>query len=352
MADPRFFPRQGPFTLSVLARIADAGLADPATAERQIHDVAPIEVAGADDLTFLDNPRYQDRLRGSRAGACVLAPAQHAAGGTVPDGMACLLAERPRRAYALIAAAFYPEPAVVGGVHPRAVVDDSARLAPGSRIDAGAVIGARAEIGAGAWIEANAVIGDGVVVGARSRVGANATVSHAIIGEDVRLYPGVRIGQDGFGFESDSSGHLKVPQLGRVIVEDRAEIGANVTIDRGAGPDTVIGAGTMIDNLVQIGHNVATGRNCVLVAQSGVSGSTRLGDFVVLAAQAGLTGHLSVGDGAQIGAQAGVTKDVPAGARIVGSPAVPFGEFARQVAAVKRLVRSDSRGGAAAKKGE
>lgn len=344
MADPRFFPRRGPFALAALAEVGGATLADPSTADRLLHDVAPIDAAGAEDLTFLDNPRYQDRLLACRAGACVLAPGPSTGSGAVPPGMALLFSERPRRAYALIAAAFHPEPEVTGGVHPSAVVDESARLGAGCRIDAGAVIGARAEIGPGAWIEPNAVIGDGVIIGAESRVGANATVSHAIIGRRVRLYPGVRIGQDGFGFESDASGHLKVPQLGRVVIEDRAEIGANVTIDRGAGPDTVIGEGTMIDNLVQIGHNVATGKNCVLVAQSGISGSTRLGNFVVLAAQAGLTGHLAVGDGAQIGAQAGVTKDVPAGARIVGSPAVPFGEFARQVAAVKRLVRPAGRG--------
>jgi UDP-3-O-[3-hydroxymyristoyl] glucosamine N-acyltransferase len=206
-------------------------------------------------------------------------------------------------------------------------------------IEAGVVIGAKAVIGDGCWIEANAVIGRGVTIGATSRIGANATISHAEIGSGTRLYPGVRVGQDGFGFAIDPAGHVKVPQLGRVIIGDHVEIGANSCIDRGAGPDTVIGHGTWIDNLVQIGHNVKIGRGCVLVAQSGVAGSTTLEDYAVLAALAGVAGHLKIGMGARIGAKSGVMKDVPAGEEQLGAPAMPVKEFMRQVIALKRLTK-------------
>jgi UDP-3-O-[3-hydroxymyristoyl] glucosamine N-acyltransferase len=169
-------------------------------------------------------------------------------------------------------------------------------------------------------------------------------VSHAIIGVRVRIYPGARIGQDGFGFAPDPAAPVKVPQLGLVIIGDDVEVGANTTIDRGAGPDTVIGAGTMIDNLVQIGHNVQIGRGCVIVAQVGISGSTRLGDFVMVGGQVGMAGHLTIGDGARIGAQAGVISDLQPGDTVLGSPAMPIKEFHYMTAYIRRL--------AARKKGE
>jgi UDP-3-O-[3-hydroxymyristoyl] glucosamine N-acyltransferase len=195
------------------------------------------------------------------------------------------------------------------------------------------------EIGARCLIGANSVIGQGSVLGDDVRVGPNVSISHALIGARVRLYPGARIGQDGFGFALDPRGYVKVPQLGRVVIENDVEIGANTTIDRGAGPDTVVGAGTMIDNLVQIGHNVRIGRGCVLVSQVGISGSTRLGDYVMIGGQGGLVGHLTIGHGAQIAAQAGIMRDVAPGERVMGSPAVPFREFFRQVAALQKLAR-------------
>ncbi len=200
-----------------------------------------------------------------------------------------------------------------------------------------AVIGPGAAIGKRCAIGANTVIGASVVLGDDVRVGANATLSYCIVGSRVRIYTGVRIGQDGFGFAPDPDAPVKVPQLGRVIVGDDVEIGANTTIDRGAGPDTIIGSGTMIDNLVQIGHNVQIGRGCVLVSQVGISGSTRLGDYVMIGGQGGLTGHLMIGDGAKIGAQAGVLRDVKAGEVVLGSPSIPIREFHYMTTYLRRL---------------
>jgi UDP-3-O-[3-hydroxymyristoyl] glucosamine N-acyltransferase len=340
MADPRFFANAGPFPLGELARRCGAEIGPGADAGKRIADVAPLDTAGSEHISFLDNRKYVEAFATSRAGACIVNAALAA---KAPAGMALLLAGDPYRAYAQVARAFYPVPAPEPGISPRATVDAEASLGPGCRIEPGAVIQAGAEIGLRCHIGPNAVVGAGVVIGDDCFLGAGSSVSHALIGDRVIILPGARIGQDGFGFAMSPEGHLKVPQLGRVVIGDDVEIGANSTIDRGAGPDTVIGSGSKIDNLVQIGHNVQIGRGCVIVSQAGISGSTRLEDFVALGGQAGLTGHLRIGAGARIAAQAGVMRDVEAGATVVGAPAVPTAEFFRQVAAVSRLARRKER---------
>jgi UDP-3-O-[3-hydroxymyristoyl] glucosamine N-acyltransferase len=340
MADPRFFSNAGPFTLARLAGLSGAEVAIGSDADRSFDDVAPLDSAGPSHFSFLDNRRYADQFAVSGAGGCVVHPALAA---RAPAGMALLLAADPYRAYAAIAAAFYPEPAFEAAIDPSAVVDPTARLGDGCRIEAGAVIGPRVELGAHCQIGPNAVIGAGVVMGEDCRIGACASISHAVIGNRVSLYAGVRVGQDGFGFAMGSQGHRKVPQLGRVVIEDDVEIGANSTIDRGAGPDTVIGQGTKIDNLVQIAHNVRIGRHCVIVSQVGISGSTRVDDFVAVGGQAGLTGHLHIGVGAKIAAQSGVMRDVEAGTTICGSPALPVTEYWRQQAVLGQIARKKGR---------
>jgi len=336
MPDSRFFTAAGPFTASRLAEISESRLAPGADPGRVLHDVAPLDAAGPEHVSFLDNRRYLPAFSATRAGACVVHEEMAA---KAPAETALILADEPYRAYARIAQAFHPPAPPEPGVSPAAIVDPTARLGAGCRVDPGAVIGGRAEIGPRTWIGANAVIGAGVVIGEDCVVGAGATISHSLIGRRVNVYPGARLGQDGFGFAMGPKGHLKVPQLGRVIVEDDVEIGANTTIDRGAGPDTVIGAGTKIDNLVQIGHNVQVGPNCVLVAQVGISGSTHLGAFVAAGGQVGISGHLDIGAGARIAAQSGVMRDIEPGATVAGAPAIPFKEFFRQCAALGRLAR-------------
>ncbi len=340
MADPRFFERAGPFTLAQLAELCGADMADATKGHMVINDVAPLDKAGDGVISFLDNKKYVEAFTQSRAAACIVHPAMAP---RAPQGMALLVSPDPYRAYALVAQAFYPDAAIVGGVAATAHVDASARLGDGVRVEAGACIGAGAEIGPGCLIGPNAVIGRGVVLGAACVIGANASLSHAVLGARVRIYPGVRIGQDGFGFAMDPKGHLKVPQLGRVMIDDDVEIGANATVDRGAGPDTVIGAGTKIDNLVQIAHNVQIGRNCVIVSQVGISGSTRIDDFAVIAGQAGITGHLHIGAGARIAAQSGVMRDIEAGGTVGGSPAVPMTEWLRQSAILGQMARKKGR---------
>ncbi|HCQ70871.1 MAG: UDP-3-O-(3-hydroxymyristoyl)glucosamine N-acyltransferase [Alphaproteobacteria bacterium] len=321
MADPRFFKNTGDKKLSEIASLCGADLINPEKyADMVISDVAPLDTAGAQDLSFLDNRKYKDQFLKTKAGACFVSPAMAE---YAPDGVALLVSAAPYRAYALAAQAFYPPGNPAGD---ETVVEDGAVIKPG------------VVLGKGCWIEAGAVIGENVVLGDYCRVGSNAVISHAQLGNNVRIYPGAKIGQDGFGFAIDPRGFVKVPQLGRVIIHDHVEIGANTTIDRGAGPDTVIGAGTWIDNLVQIGHNVKIGRCCVIVSQVGISGSTVLDDFVMMGGQSGVAGHLKIGSGARIAAQSGIMRDVPAGEEQMGSPAMPSKQFMRQVAALKRLI--------------
>ncbi len=336
MADPRFHHRTGPYKLAVLADMAGAELSPGSDPDFLLEDVAPLDQAAARDISFLDNVKYKDAFAQTKAGACIVTEAMADA---APAGTALLFSANPYKSYALIAQTFYPEHKPASSIAASALVDETAVIGEGSVIEPGVVVQAGAEIGVACYIEANAVIGPGVVLGEGCRVGANASISHSLIGNHVRIYPGCRIGQDGFGFAIDPAGHVKVPQLGRVIIHDGVEIGANTTIDRGAGPDTEIGAGTWIDNLVQIAHNVKIGRGCVIVAQVGISGSTVLEDYVVLAGQTGIAGHLKIGKGARIAAQSGVMKDVPPGEEQMGSPALPRRETLKQVALLRRLVQ-------------
>lgn len=337
MADPRFFHLAGPFTAADLASRIGAQIAGAADPDRILTDVAPLDTAAATHVTFLENPKYRDVFRSTRAGAAIVAPDAVA---VAPEGLVLLVSPAPYRAYALAARAFYPDAPPPPGIAATAVVDPSARLGEGCAVDHHAVIGPAVEIGRRCHVGSGSVIGAGCVLGDDVRVGANVTLSHCLIGSRVRIFPGARIGQDGFGFAPDPKGHVKVPQLGRVVVGDDVEIGANSTIDRGAGPDTVIGSGVMIDNLVQIGHNVQIGRGCVLVAQVGIAGSTQLGDCVMIGGQAGLTGHLKIGSGARIAAQSGVMRNVAPGEAMMGSPAVPIRDHHRQVAMLRRLTKN------------
>ncbi len=331
--DPRFFWRSGPHSL---AAVVDAAQAEAPLRRLMFTGAAPLQTARPDEVSFLDNRKYFAALAATQAGAVIVHPE---VADRVPSSAVAITTAEPYVAWARVAALFYPLPPVRPGIHASAVVAEDARVDASAEIGPLVVIGAGAEIGPRCRIGPAAVIGDGTVLGADCRIGSQATISHALLGDRVVVYPGARIGQDGFGFGITSEGFLSVPQLGRVVLEDDVEVGANTTIDRGSLHYTHIGAGSRLDNLVQIGHNVRLGRGCLIVSQAGISGSTILEDHVMVAGQAGLTGHLRIGRRARIGAQAGVMADVPAGADVVGSPAQPVKDFFRHVAILRRLVR-------------
>jgi UDP-3-O-[3-hydroxymyristoyl] glucosamine N-acyltransferase len=335
LGDPRFFLRAGPFSAEQVAASVGAVL-EPGAPACMLSGVAPLQAAQAAHVSFLHNVKYAEALERTRAGAVIISEALRP---RVPAGVLALVADDPHLAWAKTALLFHPAPSATPGIHPTAVVAASASVHASAEVGPHAVVGEAALIGAGCAIGPGAVIGAGVVMGEGCRVGALASISHALLGNRVYVYAGARIGQEGFGFAITPRGFVTVPQLGRVILEDDVEIGANSTVDRGAARDTVIRAGSRIDNLVQIGHNVRIGRGCVLVAQSGVAGSSVLEDFVSVGAQGGISGHVTIGSRARVGAQCGVMSDVAAGADVAGSPAMPVREFFRNVAVLRRLAR-------------
>lgn len=336
MADARFFQRAAPMRLDEIARITNARLSDAASADasRLISDVCPLDRAGASDVSFLDNVKYVDTYSSSKAGACFV---REKFAPRAPAGMALLVTEDPYRCFAMIAQRFYPNNTHTPGVSPQAHIAKSAKLGKDCSVEAGAFIGEDVVLGDHSHIGPGAVIQRGVTIGDHTSIGANSTLSHCVVGSHVIIHRGVHIGQDGFGFALGREGHLKVPQLGRVVIEDNVEIGSGTCIDRGTGPDTFIGMGTKIDNLVQIGHNVHIGKLCVIVAHVGISGSTRIGDGVMLGGQSGIAGHLKIGSGARVVAQSGVIADIPAGETQGGSPSVPVKNWHRQTIALARL---------------
>jgi len=339
MNHPGFFANAGPFTLAEVAAATQAELTgDDGAKSLKVHGVQPLSEATPQHLSFFDNRKYLPQLLATQAAACLVS---EKFADRVPPTAVALVSKAPYQSFALALALFHPEAkhskAAAAGETDR--ISASAVIEDGVEIEPGAVIGPEARIGRGTRIAAGAVVGYRVTIGRDCYIGPLVSVMHALIGDRVILHPGVRIGQDGFGFAMSRQGHLKVPQVGRVIIQDNVEIGANSTVDRGALKDTIIGEGSKIDNLVQIGHNVVMGRHCVIVGQVGIAGSAELGDHVVMGGQAGLVGHIKVGNGAQIAGGSHAKDDVPPGAVLAGTPARPFKQWAREIAAVTRLAR-------------
>lgn len=304
--------------------------------EKDIVGVNRVQDANEHELTFLANPKYRKYLPGTKAGAVVVSQPEE----TCPAAQ--LIALDPLYAFARALRLFYPEPGshLTTGVHRTALIDPSAKVAENVHL------GRFVSVDAGSVIGKGSRIADGVVISRNCRIGSeclihpNVTIyDDSVLGDRVTIHAGTVIGSDGFGYAPHDGTHYKIYQIGSVRIEDDVEIGANCTIDRAAMGETIIGAGSKIDNLVQIAHNVRTGRGCVIVSQVGISGSTVLGDYVTLAGQVGLVGHIEIGDGAVVAAQAGVPKSIPAGKIFAGSPAREFSEFKRTEAHIRHLSR-------------
>ena len=301
----------------------------------EVRALAPLDRATPSDLSFLAAARYAPLYERTTAGTVLIAPEFADLATTAP---ARIIVERPHDAMLTVLPSLYRAPAREPGVHAAARLGRGVSLGADVTIGPYAVIGDGAVLGDRAWVDAHAVVGAGVTLGADAHLFPGATLySGTVLGARVAVHAGARIGSDGFGYVFRNGVHDKIPHVGRCIIEDDVEIGANTTIDRGSIDDTVIGAGTKIDNLVHIAHNVRVGRLCLIMAQAGIAGSARIGDGVVIAGQAGLSGHVTIGDRARLAAQAGVFGDVPAGETWSGYPARPHRLSLRGSAAVLRL---------------
>ena len=329
MPDPRFFEDLGPVSLSDLAALTGATLANAADGPRQIRAVSILAGAGPDTVTFISDRKLLGQAADTKAAACFIGPQD---ADTLPLGCAALVLASPQMGYALAAARLHRPRFATGekGVHPDAVIEPDVVLSPG------VVIGAGAQVGRGSRIGANTVVGPGVAIGRDCKISANVTIGFALIGDRVRISAGAVIGEPGFGATGGPQGLIDIPQLGRVILQDGVGIGANSTVDRGAFGDTVLGENTKIDNHVQIAHNVRVGRNCVMAAYTGISGSVTIGDGAQFGGRAGVVDHLNIGDGARIGAGAGVLRDVPSGETWSGFPAKPVRQWMRETAWLSR----------------
>ena len=336
MADPKFFSKSKKLTLEQISKLTNIALHKSVDKNRIFDDISGLDTASQNNISFLDNKKYIDHFKKSKAGACFFKKDFIE---IAPKNMIHLISDNPYHSFAIIANAFYPIKDITAGVHPKAHVESSVKYDDTVQIAPGAVVSSDVVLGSNCLIGANTVILSGVIIGDNTVIGTNCTISYSIIGSNVKIHNGVTIGQDGFGFAQNENINLKMPQLGRVLIKDKVEIGSNCSIDRGTGPDTVIGEGTKLDNLVQIGHNAVIGKNCIMVAQSGIAGSTQIGNNVIIGGQVGIAGHLKIGNNVRIAAKAGVMKNIEDGMTVGGIPSVPINDWHRQTIVLKKLIK-------------
>lgn len=319
-----------PYTAAEIARRLEGELIGDGSVV--LHRFAAADAARPGDLTFAENVEYFARAEQSAASAILVSgPVQSA-------HKALIRVPNARVAFARILPLFFPEPTPVPGVHPTAVVAKSAQIDPSASVGPHCVVGEQVRLGARVALLASVSVGDACVIGDDTRVFPLVSIyAQSQIGCRVRIHSGTVIGSDGYGYVFDQGRHLKVPQVGNVMIHDDVEIGANVTIDRGALGSTIIGRGAKIDNLVQVAHNVVIGEHSLLVSQVGIAGSSKVGNYVTLAGQVGIAGHLTIGNYVTVGAQGGVMNDIPDGQKWLGSPARPDKQMKRMFIAMERL---------------
>lgn len=342
MEHPGFFHKAGPVSLIDLCQSLSIELSEeqnsPEIKNLEITGLNNLANAGRGDITFFEDKKLIEQFKSSKASVCLVSAKMAE---QTPEGMIALITDKPHQAFVKTISIFYPNSDKTQTTQTTtSLIDETATIEEGAIIEAGAIIGKEAIIGRGTRIASGAVIGYRCHIGRNCMVGPNAVLTHSLLGNNVTIHAGAAIGQDGFGYIMGAGGHKKVPQIGRVIIQDNVEIGANTTIDRGALADTIIGEGTKIDNLVQIGHNVVIGCHAVIVSQTGISGSCKIGNYVVMGGQTGAVGHIEIGDGAQIAASSNVHKSVPAKARYGGTPAKPMKQWFKEIIAVEKMVEN------------
>lgn len=319
-----------PFTAAEIAQhLAGEVIGDPALV---LNRFAPADRAQPGDLTFAENENYFARAEQSAASAIIVD------GPFTSSRKVLIKVGSARLAFAKVLPLFFPEPAWPAGIHPTALVAPSAKVDPTAHIGPYCVLGEQVRIGKGSVLQGGNHLGANCRLGDEVKLFPNVTLyPNTEIGNRVRIHSGTVIGADGFGYVQDAGVHVKVPQIGNVIIRDDVEIGANVTVDRGALGPTIIGQGTKIDNLVQIAHNVTIGEHCLVVSQTGIAGSTKLGNYVILAGQVGIAGHLKIGNRVSVAAQSGVMNNIPDGEKWLWSPAQPDRQAKRQLIAIHQL---------------
>jgi len=333
MADEIFYKNKGAKSIKEIAEITKAEIVTPGKENELIENVCSIDSAGADDICFFYDKKNKAMAEKIKAKACI---ASKELAHLVPQNVILLTVENPKTSFIDLLNSFYEEHKPAPKIEDDAIIAKSAKIGKDCYIGHHVVIGDDVVIGDNCVIDANVVISHGCKIGNNCQIDNNASIAYCLMGDDCFIYTGARIGQDGFGFSVVNGRHKRIPQIGRVIIGNDVEVGANACIDRGALDDTIIGDGTRIDNLVQVAHNDKIGKCCILVAQTGIAGSCTFGDYVVCGGQTGFADHLNIGSGVQVGAQSGVMRDIEPGAIVMGTPTVPFKDFMRQVAFLQK----------------
>lgn len=346
MRQNSFFQNQGPFALSKIIELTKAKLYQnqkqlTIIPDHLVFDIATLREAEKENISFFSNNKYKQDFSESKAGFCI---ATDSAAQLAPADMFVLSVENPYQKFALVSGLFYQTIpySTKTNISNHAYIAQTAKIGNGVTIMPGAYIGEGVEIGDFCKIYPHVYIDDGVKIADNCVIFHNVTISNAIIGNNAIIHPGAKIGQDGFGFAFENGQYTKIPQIGRVIIGNDVEIGANSCIDRGTIKDTIIADMTKLDNLVQIGHNVAIGKACVIAGQAGVAGSTEIGNYVQMGGQSGTAGHIKIADACQIAGQAGVLSDLEAKSAVFGTPAMPMRKFFKQIAILKKLSNQDA----------
>lgn len=337
MVNKTFHNVEGPYEVNKLAKLINATTYNMNDPKVLIYGAADVLNANKGDITFIAFNNTLKKLTNSLASVCIVNKYDK---NIMPSHMICFEVKDPHSAYAIIAQQFFPNSDFIPLISSNSEVPEIYKLSKSIRVDSFTVIEDGAIIEDNVWIGSGCYIGQGVKIGFGTRIHSNVTIECSEIGKHVLLYTGVRIGQSGFGFAPSSNGHIKIPQVGNVIIEDNVEIGANSCIDRGSYGPTIIGEGTFIDNLVHIAHNVKVGKFCAIAGQVGIAGSSRIEDYCMFGGQAGIGGHINIGKGTQAGGQAGITKSLPPGSKVSGTPAIPLTQYHRKSIILDRLIKN------------